>query len=165
MTYRHHDETPKRQLVCVDSVARRLLGGRQGPFLAQKSTFFYATPTPPPFFGLRRTRLNGIISPPYPEATFDTFGFAVGGRSAARRAVLWPQLPKVALFRVKNAVFWPETHFLETSSKKFVTIMTGHQKDNIFVLTALRGRILGGRQGPFWPKIGPKIRFFHATPI
>ena len=50
----------------------------------------------PPFFRLRRTRLNGIISPPYPELTLDT-GFPVGGRLAARRTVSWPRLPKVAL--------------------------------------------------------------------
>ena len=48
------------------------------------------------FFGVRRTRLNGIISPPYPEVTLDTFGFPVGGRLAARRAVSRPRLPNVA---------------------------------------------------------------------
>ena len=42
------------------------------------------------FFGLRQTRLNGFISSPYPEVTLDTFGFPVGARSAARRAVFWP---------------------------------------------------------------------------
>ena len=41
------------------------------------------------FIGVR-TRLNGIISPPYPEATLDNFGFPVGGRLAARRAVFRP---------------------------------------------------------------------------
>ena len=34
--------------------------------------FFYATPIKPPFFRLRRTWLNGSISPPYPEVTLDT---------------------------------------------------------------------------------------------
>ena len=56
-------------------------------FLARKSVFFYATPIKPPFFGVRRIPLNGIISPPYPEVTLDNFGFPVGGRLAARRAV------------------------------------------------------------------------------
>merc|ERR1712020_706367 len=39
--------------------------------------------------------------------TLDTFGFPVEGRSSARRAVLWPRLPKVAFLGVKNAVFQP----------------------------------------------------------
>ena len=30
----------------------------------------------------------------------------------------------------------------------FVTIMTGHQKDNIFVLIMLQGKVLGGYKGP-----------------
>ena len=50
-------------------------------------------------------------------------------------------------FRAKNAVFWPEIHFFPKSSKFFVTIMTGHQKDNIFVLT---------------PIFGPKICIFFT---
>ena len=79
---------------------------------ARNSAFFYATPMKPPFFQLGRSRLNGIISPPYPEVTLDTFGFPVGGRLAAWRAVSWPQLPKVALLWSKKAVFWPETIFL-----------------------------------------------------
>ena len=38
-------------------------GGRRGPFLAQKSAFFYATPTLPQFLGLRRVRLNRSCLP------------------------------------------------------------------------------------------------------
>ena len=49
----------------------------------------------------------------------------------------------------ENAVFWPEINFLETSSKFFVAIMAGHQRDNFFVLTASHGGPRGGRQGPF----------------
>ena len=94
--------------------------GRRGPFLARKSAFFYATPMKPPFFRVVRTRLNGIISPPYPEATLDNFGFPVGGRLAARRAVFRHRLPKVALFGPKNAVFWLEINFLWLASKKFL---------------------------------------------
>merc|ERR1712198_525234 len=51
---------------------------------------------------------NGIITSPHPEVTLDTLGFSVGGRLAARRAVLWPRLPKVAFLGVKNAVFQPQ---------------------------------------------------------
>ena len=71
----------------------------------------------PPFFWLGRSRLNGMTTPPYPEVTLDTFGFPVGARLAARRAVLWPQLPKVALLGPKNAVFWPETSFFVVNLK------------------------------------------------
>ena len=52
----------------------------------------------PPFFRVVRTRLNGIISPPYPEATLDNFGFPVGGRLAARRAVFRPPGRILAVF-------------------------------------------------------------------
>ena len=50
-------------------------GGRRGPILAQKSAFFYATPIQPAFFRFRRTRLNGIISFPYPEVTLHNFSY------------------------------------------------------------------------------------------
>ena len=43
----------------------------------------------------------------------------------------------MALFGPKNTVFFgPEINFLWTASKKTVTIMTVHLKDNVFVLTA-----------------------------
>ena len=71
----------------------------------------------PPFFRLGRSRLNGIISPPYPEVTLDIFGFLVDGLLAAWRAVSWPRLPKVALLGSKNAVFWPETNFYAVNLK------------------------------------------------
>ena len=145
----------------LDNVSKKKVSGQKTAFWARKSVFFYATPIEPLFFGLRRTRLHGIISPPYPEATFDTFGFLVGGHLAARRTVLWLRLPKVAFFGVENAVFRPETHFLETSAKKRVTIMTGHQKDNVFVLVMLLGKLLGGCNGPF---LARKSDFFTLHP-
>ena len=64
----------------------------------------------PPFFRLKRSRLNGIKSPPYPEVTLDTFSFPEGGRLAARQAVVWPQLPKMALFGTKNAYYSIVSH-------------------------------------------------------
>ena len=64
----------------------------------------------PPFFQLKRSRLNGIISPPYPGVTLDTFGFPVGDRLTARRAVSWPRLPKMALFGPKIAFFWAQNN-------------------------------------------------------
>merc|ERR1719209_2495763 len=95
----HHDRTTKRQHFCVDLLARRASGGRRGPILARKSAFFYATPIQPPFLRVGRTRLNGIISPPYPEVTLDNLGFPVGGRLAARRAVFQPPGRNLAILR------------------------------------------------------------------
>ena len=47
--------------------------------------------------------------------------------------------------------------------------MTGHQKDNIFVFTALRGRLMGGRQGPFlaqnWSKNQKISRYTPIAPF
>ena len=95
----------------------------------------------------------------------DTFGFQVGGRSPAQQAILQHRLPKVAFFGVKNAVFQPKTHFSETSSKKIVTIVTGHQKHNIFVLTHCMAGLWGGRQGPFLAQnLPPKLSFFTQHP-
>ena len=85
--------------------------GRRGPFLAQNSAFFYATPMKPPFFRVVRTRLNGIISPPYPEATLDNFGFPVGGRLAARRAVFWPPGRILAVFGVGGLYYISTPNF------------------------------------------------------
>ena len=89
-------------------MAKKWILGQKTAFSAQNSAFFYATPMKPPFFRLGRSRLNGIISPPYPEVTLDTFSFLVGGCLAAWRAVSWPQLPKVALLGSKNDVFCPK---------------------------------------------------------
>ena len=54
------------------------------------------------FFGLRETRLNGIIYSPYPKVTSDAFGFPVDACLSARQAVFWHQLPKMALFLVSQ---------------------------------------------------------------
>ena len=50
------------------------------------------------FFGFRQTRINGIISSPYPKVILHAFGFPVGARLSARQPVFWPRLPKMALF-------------------------------------------------------------------
>ena len=101
----------------LEAFGKKWILGQKTAFLARNSAFFYATPMKPPFFRLGRSRLNGVICPPYPEVTLDTFGFPVGGRLATRRAVSWPRLPKVALLGSKNAVFWPETIFFVVSLK------------------------------------------------
>ena len=58
--------------------------------------------------------------------------------------------------------FGPKSIFLPKASNFFVTIMTGQQKDNIFVLTPLHGGPRGSRQGPI---LAQKSAFFYATPI
>ena len=60
-------------------------------------------------FGLRRTRINGTITSPYPEVTLGTFGFPVYARLAAWWAVFWPQLPKMALFGAINSCWLRRT--------------------------------------------------------
>ena len=64
---------------------------------------------------------------------------------------------KNADFRAKNA-----TKKIQTLSKNCVTIMTGHLKDNIFVLIPLHGGPRGGPRGQF---LAQKSAFFYATPI
>ena len=144
-------------------MAKKWILGQKTAFSARNSAFFYATPMKPPFFRLGRSRLNGIISPLYPEVTLDTFSFPVGGRLAAWRAVSWPQLPKVALLGPITLFFGPKSIFLRPASKKVVTIVTGHLKDDQFVLTALQG-VREAVQVLFRPKISPKFRFFYASP-
>jgi len=68
----------------------------------------------------------------------------------------------MALFGPKSAVFWPEIYFLWTSSIFFATIMTGHQKDNIFVLIMLLDKRLGGYKGRF---LARKSAYGHKRPI
>ena len=74
----------------------------------------------------------------------------------------------------QNGPFWaqkwcfrPKIYFSWTASKKIVTLMTGHLKDNLFVLTALQGGLRGGVRALFWAKKWPEnqlfLRYFHIT--
>ena len=141
----------------LDDFRKKLDFGPKNCIFGPKFCIFLRYTYETPIF-LGQTHRTGLITcPPYPEVTLDTFGFLVGGRLAARRAVSWPLLPKVALFGPKNAVFWPEINFWWTASKKIVTIMTGRLKDNGFALTALQGGLRGGIRALLWAKNGPKI--------
>ena len=64
-------------------------------------------------------------------------------------------------FGVQKRSFLARNQFFVNSLKKIVTIMTGHLKNNLFVLTALQGGLLGGGGGGakalFWAKNGPRI--------
>merc|ERR1711894_130805 len=95
----------------IGRVRKRMDLGPKNCISTKNSAFFYATPMKPPFFWLGRSRLNGMTTPPYPEVTLDTFGFPVGARLAARRAVSRLRLPKVALLGPKNAVFLARNQF------------------------------------------------------
>ena len=74
----------------------------------------------------------------------------------------------------QNGPFWaqkwcfrPKINFSWTASEKIVTLMTGHLKDNLFVLTALQGGLRGGVRALFWAKKWPEnqlfLRYFHIT--
>ena len=52
-------------------------------------------------------------------------------------------------------------YILKMPSKNAATIMTEHQKENLFVLTALYGGHLGGPHGPF---LAQNSTLFYATP-
>ena len=52
-------------------------------------------------------------------------------------------------------------YILKMPSQNVAAIMTEHQKENLFVLTALYGGHLGGPQGPF---LAQNSTFFYATP-
>ena len=60
-------------------------------------------------------------------------------------------------FWAQKRCFLARNYFFVDSLKKNVTIMTGHLKDNLFVLTALQGGLRGGVRARFWPKNGLKI--------
>ena len=54
---------------------------------------------------------------------------------------------------------------LGSYKKIIITIMTGHQKNNLFVLTALHGGLSDNHQNQFRTIFDPKIAIFHAKPI
>ena len=66
------------------------------------------------------------------------------------------------IFGSKMQFVGPKSIFFPKSSIFFDTIMTGHQKDNFFVLTLMHGGPWGGCGGPF---LAPKSAFFYATTI
>ena len=91
----------------VGQFPKKWVSGQKTAFFTRNSAFFYATPMKPPFFWVRRTRLNGIISPPYPEATLDNFGCPVGGRLAAWRVVFRPPGRILAFFGIFGHFWYP----------------------------------------------------------
>ena len=122
-------------------------------FLTRNSAFFYATPMKPPFFQVRRTRLNGIICPPCPEVTLDNFGFPVGDRSVAREVVF--RLPGRIL-----AFFGPK--WAPTAAPR-PSVHQGQHKNVVFLVSSHDGVKKFGRfqkkmdLGPKNSIFGPKI--------
>ena len=97
-----------------------------------------------------------------PEVTLDNFGFPVGGRLAARRAVFRPRLPKVALFG-SGRVFIASTPNFGPSLTKLVGTIRFTKKMTHNDNGAGPGRIYGETAVfTFCRKAenGPKIRFF-----
>ena len=78
------------------------LGPKNTVFLAQKSVFFLRYAHITHFFGFRQTRLNGIISCPYPQVTLYAFGFPLCVRSAGRFLAPMDQNGPLA----ENAIFY-----------------------------------------------------------
>jgi len=150
-------------------LAKKWILGQKTAFSARNSAFFYATPMKPPFFRLGRSRLNGIISPPYPEVTLDTFSFPVGGRLAAWRPVSWPRLPKVALLGSKNAVFGPKPFFCGHPCKGFNRKMLSFWCP-VMVVTKKIGRVrkkmdLGPKNCIFDQKFCIFLRYTYETTL
>ena len=106
-----------------------------------------------------------IISPPYPEVTLDTFGFPVDGRLAARRAVSWPRLPKVALFGPKSGFFGQKSIFCPHPPIFSLPSWPDTKKTTFLCRSCCWTSSWGAARAHFWPKNSPKIRFFCATPI
>ena len=65
-------------------------------------------------------------------------------------------------FWAQKRCFLARNHFFVDSLKKNVTIMTGHLKDNLFVLTALQGCLQGAVRAHFWAKKWPQNLIFFT---
>ena len=112
----HHGGPLKGQLFCYDWVARRFSKRPPGPIFGPKICIFLRYAHITPIFWAR-TDPTGIISSPHPEVTMDNFGFPVGGRSAARRAVFRPPGRILAFFDDSHFAFWSTPNFGPRSTK------------------------------------------------
>ena len=111
------------------------------------------------FFGLRRNRLNGIITSSCPGLTLDTFGFPEGARSAG---LFLAPMAQNGPFWVKNAIFWPQwppwhpnCNWTRTNKVAFLVISRdGNKKMGCC-----------SKKYGFWPKkllFWPKNQFFST---
>ena len=118
-----------------------------------------------PIFSGQTHRTGLITCPPYPEVTLDTFGFPVDGRLAARRAVSWPRLPKVALFGPKSGFFGQKSIFCPHPPISLLPSWPDTKKTTFLCRSCCWASSWGAARAHFWHKNSPKIRFFYATPI
>ena len=120
--------------------------------------FLRYTHETPIFLG--QTHRTGLITcPPYPEVTLDTFGFPVDGRLAARRAVSWPRLPKVALFGPKSGFFGQKSIFCPHPPISSLPSWPDTKKTMFLCCSCCWASSRGAARARFWPKNGPKIWF------
>ena len=118
---------------------------------------FYPCPAPPRPVGKN-------LAPSIPA--LDTFGFPVGVRSAARRAVFWHRLPKMVLFGAKNAVFSAPNPFLRDAIQLFCHFHDGTPKRQGFCVEPVAQWASGRPPRPiFGPKIFIFLCYIHITPI
>ena len=68
-------------------------------------------------------------------------------------------------FGIQKRIFLARNQFFVNSLKKNVTIMTGHLKNNLFVLTALQGGLRGGVRALFLGQKLPENLIFVTTLI
>ena len=77
----------------------------------------------------------------------DTFSFQVGAHLAARRAVLWPRLPKMAFLGQKSSFLALGQFFGDIIQKFLYHHDWTQKKTNKIVFTVLQGGILVGWGG------------------
>ena len=149
----------------LDDFRKKMDFGPKNCIFGPKFCIFLRYTYETPIFSGQTHRTGPIISPPYPEVTLDNFGFPVGGRLAARRAVSWPRLSKVGLFGPKSAVFGPKSFFCANPPILLLPSWRDTKKTTFSCSSCCWACSWGGATACFWPKNGPKIRFFYATPI
>ena len=108
---------------------------------------------------MRWIRLNGILSPPYPEVTLDNFSFPVGGRSAARQAVF---RPPGRIFARKSVFCYRTPDFVNGPFVALDDIFDLAPSDRFLVAVRPLGGPFSGHRARFWPEnpffaIGPRI--------
>ena len=149
----------------LDDFRKKMDFGPKNCIFGPKFCIFLRYTYETPIFSGQTHRTGLITCPPYPEVTLDTFGFPVDGRLAARRAVSWPRLPKVALFGPKSGFFGQKSIFCPHPPISSLPSWPDTKKTTFLCRSCCWTSSWGAARAHFWPKNSPKIRFFCATPI